>query len=163
MMKIYTPFLFFFLMLIDAQMTQRFISYSENPTVWRANLLLIFILFSARYLSKTYLIWVALGIGVIFDLYYLGLIGIYAVILPLIVWIIFTLKKFLFENLLNLFFGMIIFITLFESMNVSLQLMFNLITVNPLYFITNLLGPTLLLNMILFFISFYPAKKLYWK
>ncbi|MEG0294330.1 rod shape-determining protein MreD [Enterococcus sp.] len=158
-LKYFSPILFFILMLFDAQLTQRLLSSS----VWRAHLMLIIMIFATRYLPKGYMLVVSLCIGIVFDLYYLGLIGIYAVILPLIIWLVYLVHPFLFENIFNLFFGMIIFITAFESLNVSLQLIFNLITVNPLYFVTKVLGPTLLLNMGLFCLSIYPAKKIFWK
>lgn len=149
-------------MLLDAQWTQRLLNEGVDPVIWRVHLMLIFMMFATRYLPKKYMIIVSLCLGIVFDLYYLGLIGIYAVILPLIIWMMYLVHKFLFENIFNLFFGLIIFITSFEILNASLQLMFNLITVDPLYFVTKVLGPTLLLNMVLFCVCFFPAKKLFW-
>lgn len=58
---------------------------------------------------------------------------------------------------------MIIFVTFFELFIVGLQLMFNLIRIDLIYFVTQLLAPTLLLNIGLYLLSMYPFKKLFWK
>lgn len=149
-------------MLLDAQLSQRLLNNGADPVVWRVHLMLIFMLFATRYLSRKYMITLSLCLGIVFDLYYLGLVGIYAVVLPLMIWLIYLVHKFLFQNIYNLFFGMIILVTSFEVLNLSLQLMFNLIHVDLLYFVTKVLGPTLLINIGLFCLSFFPAKKLFW-
>ena len=102
-------------------------------------------------------------IGSLFDLYYLGILGIYAVVFPVTIWLMYLIYGILFENDFNLFFGMIIFVTFFELFIVGLQLMFNLIRIDLIYFVTQLLAPTLLLNIGLYLLSMYPFKKLFWK
>ena len=159
----FTPVLFFFLMLIDAHLTQIFIATSQNHYIWRAHLVLIAMLIAVKQLSKHYMITVALIIGSLFDLYYLGILGIYAVVFPVTIWLMYLIYGILFENDFNLFFGMIIFVTFFELFIVGLQLMFNLIRIDLIYFVTQLLAPTLLLNIGLYLLSMYPLKKIFWK
>lgn len=159
----FAPFLFFFLMLIDAHLTQNLMAFSQDRYIWRAHLVLIAMLFAVKYLSKNYMILIALAIGSLFDLYYLGLIGVYAVTFPVTIWLMYLLYGILFQNDFNLFFGMIICVTFFEILIVSIQLIFNLISIDLIYFVTQLLAPTLLLNMGLYLISLYPFKKIFWK
>ena len=118
----FTPVLFFFLMLIDAHLTQVFIATSQNHYIWRAHLVLIAMLIAVKQLPKHYMITVALIIGSLFDLYYLGILGIYAVVFPVTIWLMYLIYGILFENDFNLFFGMIIFVTFFELFIVGLQL-----------------------------------------
>lgn len=161
--KLFSPFLFFLLMLIDGQITRFLLAASQDQYIWRAHLTLLTMLFAARYLPKYYLILVALVTGSLFDLYFIGLLGIYAVAFPLVIWLVYLLHGTLYENYFNLFFGFVILLTVFEVVIVVIQLLFNLITVDPTYFITRLLGPSLLLNMLFLIIGFYPLKKIYWK
>ncbi|MHC5269931.1 rod shape-determining protein MreD [Enterococcus sp. LJL98] len=156
------PFLFFFLILIDAHLTQLLTAFNQNRYIWRSHLALIAFLFAVRYLPKNYLLVTSLIIGGIFDLYYLGLLGIYIVVFPLTIALMSFLKEIIFENSFNLFFGMIIFVTFFEIVILFIQVIFNLIHVDLLYFVTQLLAPTLLLNMGLFLITMYPLKKIFW-
>lgn len=156
------PFLFFFLMLVDSHVTQILTAFSQDRYIWRSHLALIAMLFAVKYFPKNYLMITSLIIGGIFDIYYLGLLGIYAVIFPLTVAFMYLLRDFIFENSMNLFFSMIIFVTFFEVAVVSMQLIFNLIHVDAIYFVTQLLAPTLLLNMSLFLLSMYPLKRIFW-
>lgn len=157
------PFLFFLLMLVDAHITQLLTSFSQERYVWHSHLALIAMLFAVKNFPKKELIITALVIGGIFDFYYLGLLGIYVVVFPLTIAFMYLLKAFIFENGLNLFFSLIIFVTFFEIVVVFIQLIFNLIHVDVIYFVTQLLAPTLLINMILFLLSLYPLKKIFWK
>ncbi len=158
-----SPLFFFILMLIDAHITRFLLAASQEEYIWRAHLTLLAMLFAARYLPKYYMILVSLAIGVLFDLYFIGLLGIYAVAFPLVIWFVYLLHKTLYDNYFNLFFGFVILLTVFEVVIVAIQLLFNLITIDPTYFITRLLGPALLLNIFFLGISFYPLKKIYWK
>lgn len=162
-LRYFAPILFFFLMLIDAHLTQTLMAFSQNRYIWRAHLVLIAMLFAVKYLPKNYMILVALGIGSLFDLYYLGILGIYAVTFPITIWLMYLLYGILFQNEFNLFFGMIIFVTFFEILIVSIQLIFNLVSIDLIYFVTQLLAPTLLLNMGLYLIGMYFFKKIFWK
>lgn len=53
---------------------------------------------------------------------------------------------------------MIIFVTGYELFTMVVQLIFKLAVVNNTYFITRFLGPTLLLNMIIFVLFIFPLR-----
>ncbi|WP_289508477.1 rod shape-determining protein MreD, partial [Escherichia coli] len=78
----------------------------------------------------------------------MGFYGFYIVALPFSVMLMYTFKEVIQTNLLTGFFGIVIFTTLYELIAVLIQVAFHLADVSPILFITRVLGPTLLLNMV---------------
>ena len=75
--------------------------------------------------------------------------------------LMYTFKEVIQTNLLTGFFGIVIFTTLYELIAVLIQVAFHLADVSPILFITRVLGPTLLLNMVWYVILSYQLKKLF--
>ena len=68
------------------------------------------------------------------------------------------MKDVIHVNIFTEFFSMIIFVTGYELFTMVVQLIFKLAVVNNTYFITRFLGPTLLLNMIIFVLFIFPLR-----
>ncbi len=149
--------LFFILMLVDAHVTRAF----HGMYIWNSHVLLLLMMFSVKLLSKRYLITTALILGGIFDLYYIGVLGIYAVVMPLMVWAMYLLEDAIYENIFTQFFGMVILVTVFELFTMGIQVFFRLTTINPVFFVTRFLGPTLLLNIVIFFLLYLLYQRLF--
>lgn len=159
--KYYSPVVFFLLMLIDGQITMGLESITDNGYLANAHLMLLAFMMAVPSLSKRYLLVTSIALGIICDSYYLGIIGIYTMALPLTVMLMYTFQRVIHTNLLTGFFGMVIFVTVYEMISVVLQVIFRLSSVSPILFITNVLGPTLLFNMLLYVIFAYPMKRLF--
>lgn len=148
------------LLLLDAQITVGAEKLMDNVYVSIAHFaLLAFLMVSSSY-SKNYLLFTALILGIVCDSYYLGIIGVYAVALPATVMMMYQFQKIVHTNFLTAFFGMVIFVTMYELFIVALQLIFQLSYIVPVIFITRVLGPTLVFNMLIFIFFAYPFKKL---
>lgn len=160
-MTIYLPILLFLLMLIDGHFTRMMFRWSSGDYMASAHLLILVLLFCSLSFSKRYLLITTLVLGIIFDSYYVGVIGIYAVALPLLVFIMYGMKSVIHVNIFTEFFSLIIFITGYELFTLIVQMVFKLASVDSTYFITKYLGPTLLLNMVLFALLVFPLKKLF--
>ncbi|WP_165005237.1 MULTISPECIES: rod shape-determining protein MreD [unclassified Enterococcus] len=160
-MKYYLPVILFFLMLIDGHMTRMLGEWTHGVYMPTAHFLILALLCCSLKFSKRYLLITTIIIGAIFDAYYIGVIGIYAVAIPVIVLLMYSMKKIIHINVFTEFFSMIIFVTGYELFTMLVQLVFKLAVVNSTYFITRFLGPTLLLNMILFVLFIFPFKKLF--
>ena len=160
-LKYVTPILLFFLMLIDAHLTKSFETWTSNVYFASSHLLSLAFMFAVPNFSKRYLLITSLILGFICDSYYIGIIGIYTVALTLSVMLMYTFKEVIQTNLLTGFFGIVIFTTLYELIAVLIQVAFHLADVSPILFITRVLGPTLLLNMVWYVILSYPLKKLF--
>lgn len=153
--------LFFLAMLVDAQLSRILLSVSKGEYIWNVNLLLLFLMFGVKKLSKRYMLLASLAIGIVCDFYYIGVLGIYAVIVPLMVWLMYLLYDMIYQNAFTMFFGMVILATLQEVALVSIQLLFGLTTINGAFFVARFLGPTLLINIALFIVGYFPLKKLF--
>jgi rod shape-determining protein MreD len=160
-LKYFAGAFFFLMMLLDGQLTRLLERWTQDNYIASAHLLLIAFLCAARYLPKNYLIITALIIGCLYDLYYIGIIGLYAVAFPLVVWVMYILNKTLYQNVFTMFFGMIIFVTGLEMLTLGIQLLFKIAIVNTSFFVSRFLAPTLLLNIILFVILVIPFMKLF--
>lgn len=159
----FAPVLFFLLMLIDGQLTWASDAWTDGAYLASAHLVLLAFMMATQCFSKRYLLITAVIVGMICDSYYLGIIGIYTVALTGTVMLMFTFIRVIHMNLVTGFFGMIIFVTVYELIAVGLQVIFQLSNVLPTLFITKVLGPTLLFNMLIYVILAYPFKRLFSK
>lgn len=154
------PIIFYMLMFLDGQLSFLMKIIAKNDISFNIHLLLFAILIASFHCSRTYLLWVSTLIGLLYDSYYYGLLGIQAFVLPIIVLFIYWIFKHVSPSFLSLLGSMIIFITLMEGSTFLLQNIFQLIHVSTVSFIIHDLGPTLALNTILFILLYYPIRKL---
>ena len=159
--KYYVPFIFFIFLLLDGQLTMFAENLMDNAYFPSAHFLLLGYLAVIPKLSKRYLIISSIILGLICDSYYLGILGIYTVALVSTVMLMHTFQGIVNTNLPTAFFGLVIFVTSYELISVALQLIFHLSKVSPILFITRVLGPTLIFNLFIFVLFFYPLKKLF--
>lgn len=163
--KKYLPYyaapVLFLLMLVDTQITRLFDTATQHVYLANAHLFLIALMVGCVSLSKRYMLIAGGVLGLLFDCYYIGAIGIYTVAIPFAVWMMYLLSGVLYRNVFTMFFGTVILVTAYELLTVSIQLLFNLTTVSWNFFIARFLGPTLLLNLLLFVIFVFPFKKLF--
>lgn len=159
--KYYAPIVFFLLMLIDSHLTQVAERATDNVYFPGAHFMLLAFLMAVPNLSKRYLLITSIILGIICDSYYLGVIGVYTVALTATVMLMYHFKNVIHTNLLTAFFGMIIFVTTYEIIAVCIQVVFRLADIAPVVFITRVLGPTLLFNMLIFVLFSYPMKRLF--
>ncbi len=163
--KNYLPYyaapVLFLLMLVDTQITRLFDTATQHVYLANAHLFLIALMVGCMSLSKRYMLIAGVVLGLLFDCYYIGAIGIYTVAIPFAVWMMYLLSGVLYRNVFTMFFGTVILVTAYELLTVSIQLLFNLTTVSWNFFIARFLGPTLLLNLLLFVIFVFPFKKLF--
>lgn len=157
-LKNITPILLFILILLDAHMTRFMASLSNNIYVSNVHLTLLVLLVLSRVLDERFLFGVSLVLGVLYDLYYIGVLGIYAVIFPFLVLMFCFFKELIQQNVLTMFFTMVISITLFELISFLLQSTFGLTGVTSDYFVPRYLGPTLLFNIVMFVILIFPLE-----
>lgn len=160
-MKYYLPVILFLLMLIDGHVTRVVSDWSQNIYMANAHLLILALLCCSRSFPRKYLVITATVLGIIFDTYYIGVIGIYAVALPVSVLLMKGLSSVIYKSFYTEFLSMIIFVTSFELFTLIIQIVFKLSTVDATFFISRFLGPTLLLNMVLFILFIFPFKKLF--
>ena len=107
-------------------------------------------------------IWSAFA-GLVFDWYYTGIIGVYAVALPLVVYLSRQIKPWLDLNFLTMLMVYIINLTIVETFVYIWYIIGKVVTGNLADFAVYTLGPTIAVNLALFVILYYPVRQLYLK
>lgn len=160
-LRYYAGPILFILMLVDGQFTRLIDNAVGDAYIANSHLLILALICACYQLSSRYMIITSVILGVLYDLYYIGVVGINALAFPVIVLAMYGVYRVLYENVFTMFFGMIIFITAYEIITLGIQLLFHMADVSNTYFITQFLGPTLLLNMALFVVLIIPFRKLF--
>ena len=157
----YAPFAFFILMLLDGQLTRAFERFSADNLFMHSHMLLLALVLASFQLSERYMLISATVLGMIMDSYYLGILGIYTLCLPLIVLVCYQVFSVLQPNVFTMMLAVVLFVTFLETSLLVIQGVFGLAAVEPVIFITRTLGPSLLLNLVLFLLLIIPFKKLF--
>lgn len=106
------------------------------------------------------ILWYSLLLGVLYDSYYSYIFGLYTVIFPLTVLCTQSVRQYVAESVI------FEWSTYFIALTVSLIYLYvigsflHLTMVNVTHFITDWLGPTLLVNSLVFVILYWPATKI---
>lgn len=99
--------------------------------------------------------------GVIADLYYSGVWGLYIVLYPLLVWLTRLLSRELDRTFLNQILIFFIDICVFQLLNYWAYYMVGVAHVDFVDFLLDTLAPTLALNLVYFVICYWPINTLY--
>ncbi|MFD1418764.1 rod shape-determining protein MreD [Companilactobacillus keshanensis] len=124
-------------------------------------MLMVLVMLSMRISDRRQLITYGIVFGLIYDSYYFGMIGLYTVLLPLAM-VGVDHYKFLFVKA-NMGYEISIYflaLTFMQSGIYILERLLQQTKVDTMDFITFTLGPTLLWNMIVFFILYIPLANL---
>lgn len=160
-LEYWLPPLLFLLMLIDGQITSLLKMSSQGGWFFNSHLLLLFLMMASFRCSKKMLLISSAVIGLLLDSYYYSVIGIYLLVLPLTVWLIYTIFKHVPSTPVPLFLAFVVIITFTESMALALQGIFQLVVPNPIFFITQVLSSTLLLNITYLVVLIIPLRKFF--
>ncbi|WP_125762670.1 rod shape-determining protein MreD [Companilactobacillus hulinensis] len=124
-------------------------------------MLMAIVLLSMRIDNRRHLLTYGIIFGVMYDSYYFGIIGLYTVLLPLIM-IGIDHFKFLFIKA-NIGYELSIYFLALTFLQTGIYVLERLLqqtSTDVLDFITYVLGPTLLWNMIVFFVLYIPLANL---
>lgn len=102
-------------------------------------------------------------IGLLFDVVYTGVIGIYLVFFPLIAFLVSKVMKVLQTNVVILTFVSILAIALLEFVVYEMNSLIKITNMEFLMFLKKRLLPTMILNLILTVIIGYPLKRFFEK
>lgn len=122
-------------------------------------LILLCLLMLTYYVPRNKLVFFGIIFGLLYDSYYVGILGIYIVIFPITIYCIDRMKQFLPSNGFVIGMMSIVAITLMEFILYGFYIMLDMTTINLSVFLAKRLGPTIWLNIILFILFYYPFKK----
>lgn len=105
----------------------------------------------------------AIAVGILDDLFYSGVLGLFMVLFPLMVWLTKVLSKYFTENFFNTMVIFFIDVIAFEFLNYWAFLLIGQIHVSTVNFILYTLAPTLALNLVYFVILYWPINFMFTK
>jgi rod shape-determining protein MreD len=100
-------------------------------------------------------------LGIIYDSYFIGVIGIAAALLPLIVMFVNEIQTTVFQNRWTKIFTTIIIVFAFEVIIVVIEIIFKIFDINFVTFVVKQLAPSLILNIIFISILQFPLEAFY--
>lgn len=160
--KIIFPFLGLFLMLVDGQITLVLTSISTQRNVFSSQLLLLLFITAYFYLGKSpyLLIWTTI-FGVIYDLYYYGIIGIFTFCFPTMILLLDLSLKLVKPHLYS-------YLMVFLLCNIwvmygsyFMELIFHLTDYDFLSYMILYVAPSLLLNAIFDAVALIYGRQFY--
>ncbi len=101
----------------------------------------------------------AIIFGLLFDIIYTDIIGVYMFSFPLIVYVISLSMKVLHRNLIVVFFVVLVGISLLEGFIFGILYLVNVAHLDWNQFLYDRLFPTLVLNGVFLIVIYYPMKK----
>ena len=122
--------------------------------------MMVALIMITTYYHWQHALYYGIGFGLLFDVIYTDIIGIYMFSFALIVYLISIIMKVLHENLFVMFFVSIIGIALLELLVYGIYLLIGEIQMAWSTFLMNRLFPTVVLNGGFLILIFYPFKRL---
>ncbi len=155
--KILYPFILLFLTFLDGSIPAHFFSLTINPSL--TLIFIFYLIFFSGYKKFNFNLWVFL-IGLIFDLYYTEILGIYLVSFSLSTYFLYQIKK---KALTNFFLKLLILLIvsiLFYIMFYICSKIGNQINFNFFFFLISNILPNSFFNIIIGAIFYKPFENL---
>ncbi|VEF47472.1 rod shape-determining protein MreD [Bacillus freudenreichii] len=121
-------------------------------------LLVVLTMMGIYYFRNVTLIYAAI-FGLVFDIYYTGVIGAYLFLLPIAVYAASKMMKVLQINVLTSGLVVLIIIALVEILVYSLNILLFDVNMTTAQFLTNRLIPTLTLNLVIYLVIYFPFSR----
>lgn len=159
--NLFAPLLIFVLFLTDGVLAAFFSAqFFGGAGAMSPRLIVIGLVLMSMYIPRNKMMAYAILFGLLYDSYYVGILGPYAALFAITVFITEKVKKILNPNPIVI--GMMVVINL-SLVEVFLYTFYNVLgftAIDTTTFMADKLGPTLLLNLVLFIFAFYPLKKI---
>lgn len=146
------PVFMFFIFLLDAQFSTLLTNLAPQVVSISSHLLLMLAIFASRRITVAPMMILSVMIGFLYDIYYLGVLGLSTTLLPLVIYIVYYIYQNLaFKRITN---HILLFVMLFtfEFGTFVLARIFQLTNLSMFIFVVYNLLPTLVFNMLLFMI-----------
>nr|WP_319219114.1 rod shape-determining protein MreD [uncultured Trichococcus sp.] len=157
----FIPLMLYLLLILDGFLINAFPGQfvSEEYILVPHLMLFGFVLF-AYYFPKQPMQLYAVLFGLLFDSYYSGILGVYAVAFAVIVYFVKKMQKYLTENVFVLALLFISAIVMVDSFVFGFYSLMGITQLDFSAFASERLGPTIVLNIVLFILIYYPLFKL---
>ncbi|HBZ09619.1 MAG TPA: rod shape-determining protein MreD [Bacillus bacterium] len=134
------------------------ISFLDGKIVVPRFLLVVLIMMGIYYFRNVTLIYAAI-FGLLFDIYFTGVIGAYLFIFPIAVYAASKMMKVFQINILTSGLAILIIVALAETLIYALNILLFDVKITTTQFLYNRLIPTLILNLIFYLLIFFPLSR----
>lgn len=154
----------FLFLLLDGALSYNFANWMFTPrTNMESRLILLWLIMAVCYLDYDKILAWSFLAGIIFDLYYTGILGIFTFLLPLMVYLNREAFGFFRPTFINVCLIYLIDVTMLTTMFYWANQLIGFTTVSATEFIAKTLGPTLAYNMFFFVILYLPLRRYFEK
>lgn len=155
------PIIIFLALLLDGVLMNVFASqFISSQYVLTPRLLLLVLVLATIFFPKQPLFLYAMLFGFVYDSFYAGVLGIYVAGFAIIIYTLKKSQKHILVTPVVLFFIHILAVSFLELFVFGLYTVLGYANLGMIPFMTERLGPTLLLNIIFFIALYYPTYKL---
>ncbi|MBS8068982.1 rod shape-determining protein MreD [Streptococcus suis] len=152
MIEIFMFPILFFILLLDGQISTLVTNWSVGLFTISSHLVLMLAIFYANYVSLGFSLFIFTLLGLVYDIGYLNLIGIATTTLPLVLYCIyFFFQGAVSKRGINILI-LLVAIFQFEFISYSFARIFHITNLSVFIFVFNKLLPSLLFNLVLFFV-----------
>lgn len=132
----------------------------SQTTIMVSHLLLLWLIMGIFYTDNKHLELWAFGVGLAFDSYYAGILGIYMILLPLIVYLTKIAYQYFEPSFIVILLIYFIDLAVLEVSYYAVNEMIGFANESVTTFVSTSFGPTLAFNLVVFIILYYPISKL---
>ena len=163
-MNYYFPIGLFLAMFLDGGLTQVFAKYMfTNTMAMESRLVLLFIVMAVCYGNVEHLVMWSAIVGLFYDMFYTGILGVFTMILPLMVYVTKYMFQFFTRSFIVVLLIYLIDITVLTILFYWANVLIGFTSVSVADFIGQNLGPTLIYNLACYVILFMPLHWLFTK
>lgn len=160
MKKLYIPLLALVIFLSESIFVTTFSGeFFTGDKIFVPRFLMIFLVFMAVYSGNRTALYYSFVIGILFDVVYTEILGIYLFIFPLITYGISKVMKILQNNIFVVSFMSLVAIAILEMIVYGMNALLGFVSMTFQQFLSDRLVPTLILNAIVILIIAYPLRK----
>ena len=164
MSRFLLPFLLIFLFITESVFVELLpgelfgVNYMLIP-----HFLLVAILFLTVYGPKKYWVYYAFIFGLLFDIVYTEIIGIYLFLFPVISYLVTKIMKVLQTNIVIVSLASLVGVVIVEFGSYEINYLIHITDMDISSYLSERLMPTLILNLIFIILAAYPFKKFFKK
>ncbi|MGY3729968.1 rod shape-determining protein MreD [Lactococcus termiticola] len=155
------PIMLFLLLLIDGQLTQVLGHLMSGPYLPVSHLVLIFLIYAVTCHRQSYLVFLGIFLGLVYDAYFIGVYGIASLLFPIIALFLYNIQTVVFTNRWTRLFTVIIVVAAFEVLSAVLAGIAGIGTHDVLGLIAYQLAPSLLINIVFALLLQAALERLY--
>lgn len=158
-MRYFLPIGTFLFLFLDGSLSHLLAPFffTTNISV-ESRLILLWLVMGICYGTVDHLIWWAAAAGLFFDLFFTGILGIFTLLLPFMVYLTQNVLTFFNRSFIVVLLIYLIDITVLTTLFYWANALIGFTSVSAVNFIGRTLGPTLLYNLVVYVILFWPLK-----